>query len=161
MLSVGCLLSSHISKNDKSRVRSSPLDAKETLRLDKLRSMKVEERIRALALIESATLLGILSTLLTWFVSRVEPFPCILLYMDRCPVALVHRGLPLAWMTQVDWPKICPQDWVFFCPQIIILMVDWFGLAVDLLFWTLLFVLLLGLLGLWWRWHVRRRLTGR
>ena len=94
---------------------------------------------------ESAALLGIVSTLLTWFAYRVEAFPCILLYMDRCPVALVHRGLPLAWMTQVDWPKICPQDWVFFCPQIVILMVDWFALTIDLLAWILLFAAILAL----------------
>ena len=107
--------------------------------------MKATGRTQKLLLVESAALLGIVSTLLTWFAYRVEAFPCILLYMDRCPVALVHRGLPLAWMTQVDWPKICPQDWVFFCPQIIILKVDWFALTIDLLAWILLFAAILAL----------------
>ena len=103
--------------------------------------MSPTDRIRALALIESAALLGILSTLLTWFVGRGQPCygpP----YFDIivCLPGL-RRGFPLVWVTEVDWP--CRGGFV--CPPIIDLRVDWFGLAVDLLFWTLLFALLFGL----------------
>lgn len=99
-------------------------------------------RVRGLAVLESAMLFGILSTLLTWFVGRTGPCyspP----YSDIivCPPG-IHRGFPLAWVTDVDWPGhqpclglVCPTE----------LKVDWFGLAIDLLFWTFLFALLLTL----------------
>jgi len=117
--------------------------------------LKATGRTQRLLLLESATLLGIVSTLLTWLVFRVEPLPCPFLYFGCCPATVVHRGFPLAWVTQIDWLGHC-RDWMFVCPPITQLTVDWFGLAVDLLFWTLLFALLLGL---WWDLRVRRHRT--
>ena len=105
--------------------------------------MRTEDLIRALALIESAALLGILSTLLTWFVGRGQP--CYVPpYVDMivCLPGL-RRGFPLVWVTEVDWPGRCTGGFV--CPPIIELTVDWFGLTIDLLAWILLFAAILGL----------------
>lgn len=49
------------------------------------------------------------------------------------------------WVTQVDWPGHCP-DWYFVYPPMTQLTVEWFGLTVDLLFWTFLFALILALM---------------
>jgi hypothetical protein len=113
--------------------------------------LKATSRTQRLLLVESATLLGIVSTLLTWLVGRGPPcFSPPYFDMIVC-LPGARRGFPLVWVTEVDWPGRCAGGFV--CPPIMELTVDWFGLAVDLLFWTLLFVLLLGL---WWGWHHRR-----
>jgi len=106
--------------------------------------MNPTDRLRRLALLEAAALLGITSTLLTWFVGRGQPCygpP----YVDIivCLPGL-RRGFPLVWVTEVDWLSQCPFP-SFICRPIVELTVDWFGVAVDILFWTLLFALLLTL----------------
>jgi hypothetical protein len=116
--------------------------------------LRVTGRTQKLLVLESATLLGTASTLLTWFVGRGQPCfgpP----YSDIivCPPGL-RRGFPLVWVTEVDWPGLCTHGFV--CPSVIELTVDWFGLAINLLFWTLLYALPLGL---WWDWHVSRHGT--
>jgi hypothetical protein len=90
--------------------------------------------------------------ILIWFVGRGPPcFGPSYVDMTVC-LPGVRRGFPLVWVTQVDWPGRCAGGFV--CPSIVEDTVDWFGLTVDLLFWTLLFVLLLGLLL---DWHPRRK----
>jgi hypothetical protein len=114
--------------------------------------LKATGRTQTLLLAESALLLGIVSTLLTWFMGRGPPcFGPPYVDMIVC-LPGARRGFPLVWVTEVNWPGRCASGFV--CPSIVELTVDWFGLAVDLLFWTLLFVLLLGLL---WGWHLRRK----
>jgi len=118
--------------------------------------LKAIGHAQKMVLVESAALLGIVSTLLTWFVGRGQPcFSPSYVDIIYCLPGL-RRGFPLVWVTEVDWPlRHCP-DWCFVYRPIVELTVDWFGLAVDLLFWTLLFALLFGL---WWDWHVRRHRT--
>ena len=106
--------------------------------------MNSTDRLRRLALLEAAALLGITSTLLTWFVGRGQP--CYVPPYVDIIVCLpgLRRGFPLVWVTEVDWPGQCSFP-SFICPPIVELTVDWFGVAVNILFWTLLFALLLTL----------------
>jgi hypothetical protein len=91
--------------------------------------------------------LGIVSTLLTWFIYRVEEcrdvFSCLQIF---------DRGFPLAWVAVENYACFCPAiptgtpSWLFwlYC-RCYILRFDWFELAIDLLVWASLFALLLTL----------------
>ena len=108
--------------------------------------MNTTDRAWKLVLVESSILLGAVSTLLTWFAHRVEPYPCILLYIDLCPRVLIHRGLPFTWLIEIPWPSLSGRpEWSFVRPPIIELKVEWLWLIIDLLAWIFLFALLLTL----------------
>jgi hypothetical protein len=103
--------------------------------------MQATGRAQRLLLVESATLLGIMSTLLTWFVGRGQPcFSPSYVDIIYCLPGL-RRGFPFVWVTEVDWPGHCPDGFV--CPSIAEFTVDWYGLGVDFLFWSMLFAVLL------------------
>jgi hypothetical protein len=122
--------------------------------------MKESDGIRKLALLESATLIGIVSTLLTWFVSRVVGVRCPFVHeFGSCPSTIVYRGYPLTWATEFHWMR-CRPGWIFVCPPIVEPRVEWFGLVADLVFWTFLFVLLLILLTHRYQSHGTDTMTG-
>jgi hypothetical protein len=70
--------------------------------------LRVTGRTQRLLLVESATLLGIMSTLFTWFVYRVEDYARPLEQPYDRPRPILDRGFPLVSMIEADWPRHCP-----------------------------------------------------